>query len=142
MLNDHVVENDEDIFRGVGVEVDLKSQDDFLKVRETLTRIGIASKKEKKLYQSCHILHKRGRYVILSFKELFKLDGKESNFTESDLARRNTIAQLLHDWNLVQIKELVPIEEPVGPISQIKIIPHKEKSQWELVAKYQVGSKN
>ena len=142
MLNDHVVENGEDIFRGVGVEVDLKSQDDFLKVRETLTRIGIASKKEKKLYQSCHILHKRGRYVILSFKELFKLDGKESNFTESDLARRNTIAKLLHDWNLVQIKELDPIEEPVVPISQIKIIPHKEKSQWELVAKYQVGSKN
>ena len=96
MLNDHVVETEEDIFRGVGVEVELKSQDDFLKVRETLTRIGIASKKEKKLYQSCHILHKRGRYVILSFKELFKLDGKESNFTESDLARRNTIAKLLH----------------------------------------------
>jgi hypothetical protein len=132
----------EDIFRGVGVEVDLKSQDDFLKVRETLTRIGIASKKEKKLYQSCHILHKRGRYVILSFKELFKLDGKESNFTESDLARRNTIAKLLHDWNLVEIKDLNQVEEPLVPISQIKIIPHKEKIQWELVAKYQVGSKN
>jgi|SRR6056300_526634 hypothetical protein len=132
----------EDIFRGVGVEVDLKSQDDFLKVRETLTRIGIASKKEKKLYQSCHILHKRGRYVILSFKELFKLDGKESNFTESDLARRNTIAKLLHDWSLVEIKDLNQVEEPLVPISQIKIIPHKEKSQWELVAKYQVGSKN
>ena len=132
----------EDIFRGVGVEVDLKSQDDFLKVRETLTRIVIASKKEKKLYQSCHILHKRGRYVILSFKELFKLDGKESNFTESDLARRNTIAKLLHDWNLVEIKDLNQVEEPLVPISQIKIIPHKEKSQWELVAKYQVGSKN
>ena len=132
----------EDIFRGVGVEVDLKSQDDFLKVRETLTRIGIASKKEKKLYQSCHILHKRGRNVILSFKELFKLDGKESNFTESDLARRNTIAKLLHDWSLVEIKDLNQVEEPLVPISQIKIIPHKEKSQWELVAKYQVGSKN
>jgi len=132
----------EDIFRGGGVEVDLKSQDDFLKVRETLTRIGIASKKEKKLYQSCHILHKRGRYVILSFKELFKLDGKESNFTESDLARRNTIAKLLHDWSLVEIKDLNQVEEPLVPISQIKIIPHKEKSQWELVAKYQVGSKN
>ena len=132
----------EDIFRGVGVEVDLKSQDDFLKVRETLTRIGKNSKKEKKLYQSCHILHKRGRYVILSFKELFKLDGKESNFTESDLARRNTIAKLLHDWNLVEIKDLNQVEEPLVPISQIKIIPHKEKIQWELVAKYQVGSKN
>ena len=124
------------------MEVNLKSQDDFLKVRETLTRIGIASKKEKKLYQSCHILHKRGRYVILSFKELFKLDGKESNFTESDLARRNTIAKLLHDWSLVEIKELERVEEPNVPISQIKIIPHKEKTQWELVAKYQVGSKN
>tara|TARA_Y100000813_G_C24092512_1_gene318882 strand:+ start:18 stop:437 length:420 start_codon:yes stop_codon:yes gene_type:complete len=135
-------ESMEDIFRGVGVEVNLKSQDDFLKVRETLTRIGIASKKEKKLYQSCHILHKRGRYVILSFKELFKLDGKESNFTESDLARRNTIAKLLHDWSLVEIKELERVEEPNVPISQIKIIPHKEKTQWELVAKYQVGSKN
>lgn len=134
--------NEEDIFRGVGVEVNLKNQDDFLKVRETLTRIGIASKKEKKLFQSCHILHKRGRYVILSFKELFKLDGKESNFTESDLARRNTIAKLLHDWGLVEILELDQVEEPVIPISQIKIIPHKEKSQWELVAKYQVGSKN
>ena len=115
-------ESMEDIFRGVGVEVNLKSQDDFLKVRETLTRIGIASKKEKKLYQSCHILHKRGRYVILSFKELFKLDGKESNFTESDLARRNTIAKLLHDWSLVEIKELevgtqfeVEIETDAGP---------------------------
>lgn len=134
--------NEEDIFRGVGVEVNLKNQDDFLKVRETLTRIGIASKKEKKLFQSCHILHKRGRYVILSFKELFKLDGKESNFTESDLARRNTIAKLLHDWGLVEILELEEVEEPTIPISQIKIIPHKEKSQWELVAKYQVGSKN
>ena len=134
--------NEEDIFRGVGVEVNLKNQDDFLKVRETLTRIAIASKKEKKLFQSCHILHKRGRYVILSFKELFKLDGKESNFTESDLARRNTIAKLLHDWGLVEILELDQVEEPVIPISQIKIIPHKEKSQWELVAKYQVGSKN
>jgi len=134
--------NEEDIFRGVGVEVNLKNQDDFLKVRETLTRIGIASKKEKKLFQSCHILHKRGRYVILSFKELFKLDGKESNFTESDLARRNTIAKLLHDWGLVEILELDVVEEPTIPISQIKIIPHKEKSQWELVAKYQVGSKN
>ncbi len=131
----------EDIFRGVGVEVQLKSQDDFLKVRETLTRIGIASKKERKLYQSCHILHKRGRYVILSFKELFKLDGKESNFNESDLARRNTIAKLLHDWNLVQIIDLESIKEPTVPISQIKIIPYKDRENWELIAKYQVGSK-
>ena len=131
----------EDIFRGVGVEVQLKSQDDFLKVRETLTWIGIASKKERKLYQSCHILHKRGRYVILSFKELFKLDGKESNFNESDLARRNTIAKLLHDWNLVQIIDLESIKEPTVPISQIKIIPYKDRENWELIAKYQVGSK-
>jgi len=132
----------EDLFRGVGAEVTLKSQDDFLKVRETLTRIGIASKKERKLYQSCHILHKRGRYVILSFKELFKLDGKESNFTESDLARRNTIAKLLHDWGLVSLIDPNTVEEPTIPISQIKIIPHKERNQWELIAKYQVGSKN
>lgn len=132
----------EDLFRGVGAEVTLKSQDDFLKVRETLTRIGIASKKERKLYQSCHILHKRGRYVILSFKELFKLDGKESNFTESDLARRNTIAKLLHDWGLVSLINPSTVEDPTIPISQIKIIPHKERNQWELIAKYQVGSKN
>jgi len=132
----------EDLFRGVGAEVTLKSQDDFLKVRETLTRIGIASKKERKLYQSCHILHKRGRYVILSFKELFKLDGKESNFTESDLARRNTIAKLLHDWGLVSLIDPNTVGEPTIPISQIKIIPHKERNQWELIAKYQVGSKN
>ena len=136
------VEMVEDLFRGVGAEVTLKSQDDFLKVRETLTRIGIASKKERKLYQSCHILHKRGRYVILSFKELFKLDGKESNFTESDLARRNTIAKLLHDWGLVSLIDPNTVEEPTIPISQIKIIPHKERNQWELIAKYQVGSKN
>ena len=136
------VEMAEDLFRGVGAEVTLKSQDDFLKVRETLTRIGIASKKERKLYQSCHILHKRGRYVILSFKELFKLDGKESNFTESDLARRNTIAKLLHDWGLVNLIDISKVEDPTIPISQIKIIPHKERNQWELIAKYQVGSKN
>jgi hypothetical protein len=136
------VEMVEDLFRGVGAEVTLKSQDDFLKVRETLTRIGIASKKERKLYQSCHILHKRGRYVILSFKELFKLDGKESNFTESDLARRNTIAKLLHDWGLVNLIDISKVEDPTIPISQIKIIPHKERTQWELIAKYQVGSKN
>ena len=136
------VEMVEDLFRGVGAEVTLKSHDDFLKVRETLTRIGIASKKERKLYQSCHILHKRGRYVILSFKELFKLDGKESNFTESDLARRNTIAKLLHDWGLVSLIDPNTVEEPTIPISQIKIIPHKERNQWELIAKYQVGSKN
>ena len=123
------------------VEITLNEPDDFLKVRETLTRIGVASRKEKKIYQSCHILHKRGRYVILSFKELFKLDGKESNFNESDLARRNTIAKLLHDWNLVQIIDLESIKEPTVPISQIKIIPFKDRENWELIAKYQVGSK-
>ena len=123
------------------LEVTIKQPDDFLKVRETLTRIGVASRKDKTLFQSCHILHKRGRYVILSFKELFKLDGKESNFNESDLARRNTIAKLLHDWNLVQIIDLESIKEPTVPISQIKIIPYKDRENWELIAKYQVGSK-
>ena len=121
------------------VEVLLKHPDDFLKVRETLTRIGVSSKKEKKLFQSCHILHKQGRYFIVSFKELFMLDGKESNFSENDIARRNRIAKLLEDWGLVEIvtPELV---EPMCSISQIKILPYKEKHQWELIAKYSIGS--
>lgn len=128
-----------DIFMGVGVEIKLKELDDFLKVRETLTRIGIASKRGNVLYQSCHILHKRGRYVILSFKELFKLDGKEANITESDIARRNTIVKLLHDWGLLEILDIEALNE-TAPISQVKIIPFKDKSKWELVSKYQVGS--
>ena len=121
------------------LEVTLNEPDDFLKVRETLTRIGIASRKEKKLFQSCHILHKQGRYFIVHFKELFLLDGKKSNFELNDIARRNTISTLLSDWGLIKFakkEELV-----MAPLRQIKIIPFKEKSEWELCPKYNIGSK-
>ena len=123
------------------VEVTLTNPDDFLKVRETLTRIGVASKKEKTLYQSCHILHKQGRYYIVHFKELFALDGKPSNITESDVARRNTIIKLLKEWELVEILQPDLIENPVAPISQIKVLPFKDKEEWELTAKYNIGKK-
>jgi len=123
------------------VEVRLRNEDDFLKVRETLTRIGVASKKENTLYQSCHILHKQGRYYITHFKELFALDGKPSNMSESDIARRNTIANLLREWELVDILKSEQTENPIAPISQIKILPYKEKNDWELVAKYNIGKK-
>ena len=121
------------------LEVTLNEPDDFLKVRETLTRIGVASRKDNKLYQSCHILHKQGRYFIVHFKELFLLDGKKSNLEENDLARRNTIATLISDWGLVSIdnKETV---HPLAPLRQIKIIPFKEKNNWELCAKYNIGN--
>ena len=121
------------------LEVTLNEPDDFLKVRETLTRIGVASRKDKKLYQSCHILHKQGRYFIVHFKELFLLDGKKSNLEENDLARRNTIAQLMSDWGLVTL-ETTTIE-PLAPMRQIKIIPFKEKTEWELCPKYNIGNK-
>ena len=120
------------------LEVTLNEPDDFLKVRETLTRIGVASRKDKKLYQSCHILHKQGRYFIVHFKELFLLDGKKSNLEENDIARRNTIAQLMSDWGLISIDTTV---EPLAPMRQIKIIPFKEKTDWELCPKYNIGSK-
>ena len=120
------------------LEVTLNEPDDFLKVRETLTRIGVASRKDKKLYQSCHILHKQGRYFIVHFKELFLLDGKKSNLEENDIARRNTIAQLMSDWGLISIDTTV---EPLAPMRQIKIIPFKEKNDWELCPKYNIGSK-
>lgn len=123
------------------VEVTLKNEDDFLKVRETLTRIGIASPKNKKLYQSCHILHKRGKYYIVHFKELFALDGKSSNFSEEDIGRRNSIIKLLSDWNLIDIVSPHQIEEVTVPINQIKIIAHREKDEWELVTKYNIGKK-
>jgi len=123
------------------VEVRLKKDDDFLKIRETLTRIGVASKKEKTLYQSCHILHKQGRYFIVHFKELFALDGKPSNFTESDIARRNTITNLLKEWDLVEIVSDSQTQNPVAPISQVKVLPFKEKQEWELVAKYNIGKR-
>jgi len=122
------------------VEVVLKSPDDFLKVRETLTRIGVASRSEKKLFQSCHILHKQGRYYIVSFKELFLLDGKTSDFSDNDVQRRNRITKLLSDWGLVDLVNETVIEN-VCSMSQIKIIPHKEKAEWQLIPKYQIGSK-
>lgn len=123
------------------IEVKLIEPDDFLKVRETLSRIGIASYKDKTLYQSCHILHKQSKYYILHFKELFLLDGKKSDFTEDDKARRNTIANLLHEWELVDLVDEDKSKSPVVPISQIKIISHKEKNNWNLVQKYTIGKK-
>lgn len=133
--------NSEDIFRGVGVEVELPSQDSFLKIKETLTRIGISSRKEKKLYQSCHILHKQGRYSILHFKELFILDGKENTFTDEDRARRNTVVNLLEEWDLLTVVNPETSQTPVAPLSQIKIISYKDKNNWELAAKYNIGKK-
>lgn len=124
------------------VEVKLKIDEDFLKVRETLTRIGVASKKEQRLFQSCHILHKQGLYYIVHFKELFGLDGKPSNFSEEDISRRNTIANLIAEWGLVTLVDAEKTKEPVAPMSQIKIIPFKEKDEWELVTKYNIGRKN
>jgi len=123
------------------LEIVLKKEDDFLKVRETLTRIGVASRKEKRLFQSCHILHKRGKYYIVHFKELFALDGKPTDFDESDLGRRNTIANLLSEWGLVEIVFPAKTIEPVAPLSQIKIISYVERDDWELVAKYNIGNK-
>jgi hypothetical protein len=131
----------EDIFKGVGIEVSLPSPDSFLKVKETLTRIGISSRKEKKLYQTCHILHKQGRYAILHFKELFILDGKANTFTEEDMARRNTITNLVDEWGLVTVTHPGSSEEPIAPLNQIKILSHKEKSEWILEAKYNIGKK-
>lgn len=121
------------------IEVKLQEPDDFLKVKETLSRIGIASKKDKTLYQSCHILHKQSKYYIVHFKELFLLDGKKSDFTEEDKARRNTISNLLHEWELLDLVDEKKSESPTAPLSQIKILPHKEKSEWTLVAKYTLG---
>ncbi|HYT44418.1 MAG TPA: translational repressor RegA [Methylomirabilota bacterium] len=141
----------ENIFRGYGVEIDLPRKsgiidpkesvkDAFLKIRETLTRIGVASRKEKNLYQSCHILHKRGKYAILHFKELFALDGKPSTIEDDDIARRNRITQLLVEWNLCSTK--VPFnEQHMSPLNYIKIVKHSEKLDWNLVTKYSVGTK-
>lgn len=122
------------------VEVELAEPDDFLKVKETLGRIGIASRKEQKLYQSCHILHKQGRYYIVHFKELFLLDGKPSDLSENDVARRNTITNLLVEWGLVKLLEDDPLE-PVAPMNQVKILRFDEKDEWELVVKYNIGKK-
>ena len=122
------------------VEVSLKEPDDFLKVRETLTRIGVASRKEKKLYQSCHILHKKGQYYIVHFKELFALDGKHANLTSNDVQRRNRITKLLSDWGLVSICEDDQIDD-IAPLNQIKVIAFKDKSDWILESKYNIGKK-
>ena len=122
------------------LEVTLNEPDDFLKVRETLTRIGVASRKDRKLFQSCHILHKQGRYFIVHFKELFLLDGKKANLEENDVARRNTITTLMSDWGLVEIQNTEEAKL-LAPLRQIKIIPFKEKDQWELCPKYNIGNK-
>jgi hypothetical protein len=122
------------------VEVTLNEPDDFLKVRETLTRIGVASRKEKKLYQSCHILHKQGRYYIVSFKELFALDGKHANLTVNDVQRRNRIIRLLADWGLITVLNSDKIAD-IAPLNQIKVLPYKEKGEWELEQKYNIGKK-
>jgi hypothetical protein len=134
------MEENEDIFEGLGVEVRLKTKDDFLKVRETLTRMGVSSKKEKKLYQSCHILHKRGRYAIMHFKELLDLDGLETDISDSDIGRRNIIVKLLVDWGLVEAVDPEEYAEPQLSLAQLKIIPHKEKGEWQLVPKYHIGN--
>ena len=123
------------------VEVTLKEQDDFLKVRETLTRIGVSSRKEKVLYQSCHILHKQGRYYIVHFKELFALDGKPSNLTENDVQRRNAIANLLEEWGLIKVLNPGLMTDNIAPLHQIKIISFKEKDDWQLITKYNIGKK-
>ena len=123
------------------VEVELLHDENFLKIKETLTRIGIASRKDKTIYQSCHILHKQGKYYIVHFKELFMLDGKINNFDEEDRGRRNTIVNLLEEWNLIRTVNPEMIQDPVAQLSQIKIISHKEKGEWELVAKYSIGKK-
>ena len=122
------------------VEVTLREPDDFLKVRETLTRIGVASRKERKLYQSCHILHKKGQYYIVHFKELFALDGKRTNLSQNDVQRRNRIVQLLCDWGLVEVPKKDTIND-TAPLSQIKIISYKEKGDWDLESKYNIGKK-
>jgi len=123
------------------VEVKIAEEEDFLKIKETLTRIGVASRKDNKLYQSCHILHKQSKYYIVHFKELFALDGKPTDFTDEDKGRRNTIATLLEEWGLIKVVEVERVKEPKAPMSQIKIIPHKDKGNWILEAKYSIGRK-
>ena len=123
------------------IEVTLNEQDDFLKVRETLTRIGVSSRKEKVLYQSCHILHKQGKYYIVHFKELFALDGKPSNISENDIQRRNAIANLLEEWGLVTILNKELMKDNIAPLHQVKIISFKEKNDWKLITKYNIGKK-
>ena len=123
------------------LEITLPKEDDFLKVKETLTRIGVSSRKEKKLWQSCHILHKRGKYYIVHFKELFALDGLPTNLSDEDIGRRNTIANLLEEWELLEVVDPEKSEDPLTPISKIKIFPYREKDEWELCPKYHIGKK-
>jgi hypothetical protein len=123
------------------VEVRIAEEEDFLKIKETLTRIGVASRKEKKLYQSCHIFHKQGKYYIVHFKEMFAIDGKPSNFSDEDKGRRNKIIELLEDWGLLKVVEADQIKDPLASMSQIKIINHKEKNEWTLETKYNMGRK-
>lgn len=123
------------------VEVKIGEEQDFLKIKETLTRIGVASKKDNKLYQSCHILHKQGKYYIVHFKELFALDGKPTNLSDEDIGRRNTIVNLLSDWELIKVVDVKQIATPRAALNQVKILPHKDKGDWELVAKYNIGRK-
>ena len=124
------------------LEISFSENDDFLKIRETLTRIGVASRKDRTLYQSCHKLHKRGKYYLVHFKELFALDGKDSSINDNDIARRNAIARLLEEWKLLKIVDTVKASTPLAPMSQIKVLPHKEKDEWKLVAKYNIGATN
>jgi hypothetical protein len=133
--------NTNDIFRNCGIEITLQQPDDFLKVKETLTRIGVSSRKDKTLYQSCHILHKQNRYVIIHFKELFSLDNRSTDLTENDIHRRNAIAKLLQDWGLIKIINPSILTDGIAPIHQIKILSHKDKSEWKLVSKYNIGKK-
>ena len=123
------------------VEIELPNEESFLKIKETLTRIGIASKKDQKLYQSCHILHKQGKYYIVHFKELFQLDGKPTNFSDEDIARRNTIANLLAEWSLVKLVDPDKSKDPTTNMSNIKIVPYNQKGEWELITKYDIGKK-
>lgn len=132
-------EDDDDIFDGLGVEIALKTKEDFLKVKETLTRIGVSSKKEKKLFQSCHILHKRGRYAIMHFKEMFLLDGLDSDISDDDTARRNTIVRLLVEWGLIEAIDPEEYKEPQLSLARLKIISHSEKKDWQLIPKYHIG---
>lgn len=124
----------------MGVEIILKNKEDFLKIKETLTRLGVSSKKEKKLYQSCHILHKRGRYFILHFKEMFLLDELESDISEEDIGRRNTIVRLLVEWGLCDVVDHSEYAEPQLSLARLKIVPHKEKKEWQLIPKYHIGN--
>lgn len=134
----------EDVFNGVGIEIEFGDPSDFLKIKETLTRIGVASKNENKLFQSCHILHKKGRYAIVHFKELFILDGKEETtiIDEEDYSRRNTIVRLLQDWKLLTLVGKKDLIKNAAPMSDIKVIPHSEKAKWTLVPKYNIGGKS